>query len=78
VLEELAAREPALELLGREEVVVAALDLARPRRSRGGGDRQLEVRQPLEQPLDKRPLADPGGTRYDEEAQVFSALAAQI
>jgi hypothetical protein len=78
VLEELPAREAALELLEREEVVVAPVLLAGPRRPGGGRDRQLELGQPLQQPADQRSLADARWSCYDEEAQKLSALAPEI
>jgi hypothetical protein len=74
VLEELAARQPALELLEREEVVVDAVLLARARLARGRGDRQLE-RQSLAQAPDQRSLADSRRPGYYEEAQIVRALA---
>jgi hypothetical protein len=43
VLDEVAAADPLLELLRREEVVVAAVDFPRAGRPGGGGDRQLEA-----------------------------------
>jgi hypothetical protein len=78
VFEEVPAREPLLELLEAEEVVVAPVFLALARLAGGGGDREVELREPLAQPLDQRPLADPRRPGYDEEAQTFGALAAQI
>jgi hypothetical protein len=59
VLQEVAARKALLELLEAEEVVVAPVLLARPRLAGGGGDREVELREPLAQPLDQRSLADP-------------------
>jgi hypothetical protein len=58
VLEEVAAREPLLELVPAQEVVVPPVLLARPRLAGGGRDRQVEVREPLAQSLDQRALAD--------------------
>jgi hypothetical protein len=58
VLEEIAAGEPLLELLEREEVIVAPVLLAGTRLAGGGRDREVEVGQPLAQSLDQRPLAD--------------------
>jgi hypothetical protein len=78
VLEEVTARETLLELLEAEEVVVAAVLLAWARRAGGGGDREVELRKPLAQPLDQRPLADSRRPRYDQEAQIFSALAPEV
>jgi hypothetical protein len=77
VLEEVAAGQPLLELLEREEVVVAPVDLARPRLARRGRDRQLEAGQPLAQPPDERALAYARRSGYDEQAQNVRALAAQ-
>jgi hypothetical protein len=65
VLEEVPAREPLLELVEAEEVVVAPLLLARPRLAGGGGDRQVEVRKALAQALDQRSLADSRRPGYD-------------
>jgi hypothetical protein len=78
VLEELAARQPALELLGGEEVVVAPVDLTGTRLARRRGDRQLVAREPLAEPLDQRALADTRRPGYDEKTQTFGALAAQV
>jgi hypothetical protein len=44
VLDEIAAVDPLLELLRRQEVVVATIDFPRAGRTRGGGDSQLEAR----------------------------------
>jgi hypothetical protein len=68
VLDEVAGLHAAVELLVAEEVVGDALGLPRPRPPRGGGDRQLELGDALEQRADQRPLADPGGAGDDEDA----------
>src|SRR5205814_3824441 len=61
VLEELVPEQPLLELLLGEEVVVASVDLAGPRRPGGGRDRQREARNPLQKPVYEGALADAGG-----------------
>ena len=66
VLDEVAGRDAVVELLGREEVVVDAVLLARPRRARRRRDRQLERRDAVEQRPDQRPLADSGRARDHE------------
>ncbi len=43
VLEEVVVREPPVELLVADEVVVDAVDLARPAGARRRGDRELEL-----------------------------------
>src|SRR5262249_8524599 len=67
VLQEIARLEPLSELLRGEEVVVATVHLAGPRLPRRGRDRQLELRDPLEQQLDQRALPDPRRTGDDED-----------
>jgi len=59
VLEELAAVDAVLELVVAEEVVLAAVDLARPARPRGGRDRDDVAVGMREQPADERTLARP-------------------
>jgi hypothetical protein len=49
VLDEVARPHAALELLGREEVVVDALRLARAREPRRRRDRQLQIGHALAQ-----------------------------
>jgi hypothetical protein len=78
VLDEVPAREALFELVKAEEVVIAPVLLARPRLAGRGRDRQVEVGEPLAEPLDQRSLADSRRPGYDEQAQTFSALAAQI
>jgi hypothetical protein len=78
VLQEVVTRQPLLELLDREEVVVAPVDLAGARLAGRGGDRQLVLRQALAQALDQRPLADSRRPGYYEKAQIARALAAQV
>ena len=59
MLDEVALLDVALELLGGEEVVVDAVTLARPGLAGRRRHRQLELRYPLEQPSDQRPLPHP-------------------
>jgi hypothetical protein len=67
VLEELACRDPAVELLLGEEVVLAAVRLAAAARTGRRGDRDLEIVALGEQRADERALARAGGARDDEE-----------
>jgi hypothetical protein len=69
MLDELPRPHPALELLAREEVVVDAISLARTGRTRGGGDRQLQLGQSLHQSPDESPLADARGASDNEYAR---------
>lgn len=73
VLEEGPLAGAALELLRVEEVVLDAVDLARPLAPGGGRDRDLDVREAGKDALDERPLPrtrrsrdddDPGARRY--------------
>ena len=73
VLDEVALRHAAVEVLAAEEVVVDAVPLARPRVAGGGRDRQLELGLALHQPADQRALADPGGSCDDEHARPTGA-----
>ena len=61
VLDERARLDLAVELLVAEEVVVDAVDLARPRLARRRRDGQLQLGDAREQAADQRPLADAGG-----------------
>ena len=61
VLEELARLDPGDELLLAQEPVLAAVLLAGPLRPRRRRDGDLELREPLDEPLDQRPLAGPDG-----------------
>ena len=67
MLDELACRDPPLEVVGAQEVVVDSVGLVRARAAGGGGDGQLQARQSLEQPLDQRSLPDPRGTGDDQD-----------
>src|SRR5687768_1035919 len=67
VLEELPALDAREEVLLREEVVVAPLHLAGAASPCRSGNGQREIRAALEERLDQRSLAGPGGARDDEE-----------
>ena len=69
VLEELAGVEPPVELRLGDEVVVDAVDLARPPRARRRRHRQLELGNVPEQPLDQSPLAGARLAGDDEDGQ---------
>src|SRR3954469_14618687 len=66
-LEEFPCVAHAQECRLVDEVVFAAVLLARPRRARGVGDRELEARVVLEQRVDQRALAGAGGRGDDEQ-----------
>jgi hypothetical protein len=57
-----------VELVPGQEVVLAAVDLARAGRPRRAGNGQDEIGNQLQDPLDDRPLADPRGAGDDEES----------
>jgi hypothetical protein len=57
-----------VELVPGQEVVLATVDLARAGLPGGARNRQDEIGNQLQDPLDDRPLADPRGTGDDEEA----------
>jgi hypothetical protein len=59
MFEELAGVDAALELFVREEVVLAAVDLALPARPRGRGDRDDVAVRALQQSSDQRALPCP-------------------
>ena len=68
----------SLELLGRQEVVVDAVVLARPRLARRGRDRQLELGDALEQTSDQRALPHPGGPGdHEDHGHGVGSVAAQ-
>ena len=67
VLEELSVLGPPLELVLRQEVVVAAVDLAGPARASRCRHCELEIGAPLEEPLDERAFPGAGGAGDDEE-----------
>src|SRR6187200_1438326 len=65
--EELAVLHPLAELLVGEEPVLAPVLLPGAHWSRGRGDRDLELREPLEQRADQRALAGAGRPGDDED-----------
>src|SRR6266852_103773 len=67
VFEEGTLADQPLERLPRYEVVVDAIDLARPGPAGGVGDRVSKVGIDLEQALDDRVLADARRTRDDDQ-----------
>ena len=67
MLDEVAAGDMGLELLGGQEVVVDAVALAGPRPAGGRRDRQLEAGDALEQPTDQRALPHAGRTGDHED-----------
>jgi len=67
VLQEVARGHALVELLRGEEVVVAPVLLAGPRRARGRRHRQLEPGHALQQLGDQRPLAHPRRARDDKD-----------
>src|SRR5205807_466683 len=70
VLEERAFADEPLELLVREEPVLAAVPLLRPPLARRRGDGELELRHACEESLLDGSLAGPGraGDDYDRPA----------
>ena len=61
-----------------DEVVVDAVDLARPRCPRRGRDTEMQVRDPLAQTPDHSRLTDRGGTgQHDHASRVRSPVGAQ-
>ena len=64
--EERSFRDPGGELLVGEEPVLASVLLTGTLRARGGGDRDLELRQTVVERPDQRSLARAGGTSDDE------------
>src|SRR5215208_2307267 len=69
-LEEVALLQPAVELLVREEPVVAAVLLAGPHRPRRPGDRERELGDALHQKLGQRALALTGSSGEDENGPI--------
>jgi hypothetical protein len=67
VLDELAGGRAPIEVLRTQKVVIHAVRLALARPAGGGGYRQLESRDALEQALDKRSLADPRRAGDDQD-----------
>ncbi len=67
VFDEVAAAYARVEVLGAQEVVVAAVHLPRPGGSRGGGYGEREPFHAVEEALDERALADAGGPGDDED-----------
>jgi hypothetical protein len=68
VLEEGARAGPLLELGGAEEVVVDAVDLARPAPAGGCRDGDLDTREAGKDALDQRALPRPRWSRDDDDA----------
>src|SRR5215210_1763297 len=66
VLQERVGGDPPLELLGRQEPVVAPVDLARTLRPCRGRDRKLEPRKAFAQGAYQRALPDPRRAGDDE------------
>jgi len=69
VLEEGPLGDAPLELVGRQEVVVDAVELAGAPASRRRGDGDLEVRKAGKDALDERPLPRARWSRDDDDAR---------
>src|SRR6516165_7009883 len=67
MLDEVPRGDARVELVGREEVIIDAVDLARPRGAGRGRHGQLEAGHPLEQSADQRALPDAGGAGDHED-----------
>ena len=66
-LQKIVGGESRVELLGRQEMVMHAVDLAGPRCARRGGDDAFEFRDLGDQAVAQRALAGAGWAGDDEE-----------